>query len=146
MKLASLLFVVTVAAHGGDLQLKSSVIAAGGASSRSADERFTLTGTIGQHTAGLAKGGRFALENGFWHGLAVEQTPGAPTLRIRLIAGGQAVLSWPKDVDGFHLEETTAVGSGVWNTVLTPVVDTTTEHTVTVLAVGVIKVYRLKKF
>lgn len=127
---------------GGQFDLSWSTIDGGGGTSSGG--QFQLSGTIGQPDAGALTGGNFKLEGGFWSSVTVQQTPGAPILKIKLIGGGMAVLSWPVSVTGFTLEETTAVASGAWSAVPDPVVDTATEHTVTVPAAGVIKCYRLK--
>jgi len=107
--------------------------------------QFTLSGTIGQPDAGTLSGGSFKLEGGFWSGVSVVQTPGAPVLRIKLIGGGLAVISWPVNVQGFALEERSTLGNGAWGNTVLPVHDTATEHTVTMPALGVMKCYRLKK-
>ncbi len=85
------------------------------------------------------------MESGFWTGITVVQTPEAPGLNIRPAPGGKVVLSWPVTVDGFVLEENPSPGSLRWARTQTAVIDTRTEHTVTVPAVGVIKCYRLRK-
>ncbi len=103
-------------------------------------------GWLGQPDAGTLAGGSFKLEGGFWSGLTVAQTPGAPLLKINLIAGGFAVLSWPVSVTGFMLEETsTAAQPNSWNATAQPVVDDSTEHTVKVPSAGLIKCYRLRR-
>ena len=57
---------------------------------------------------------------------------------------GQVLLSWPANITGFALEETLAITSGVWTPVNSPVVDTATDHTVTVSVVGH-RTYRLRR-
>jgi hypothetical protein len=127
-------------------------VAGGGGSSvgNGARERFEVSGTIGQPDAAPtlhSANRRYAVEPGFWHGITVQQSPGAPELKIRAAPGGQVVLSWPLNVAGFVLEETTSVAiPGSWSQVLQPApVDTANEHTVTVPTSGVIKCYRLRK-
>jgi hypothetical protein len=132
------------AQSGGQFELSWSTIDGGGG--RSSGGQFTLNGTIGQPDAGVLTGGNFKLEGGFWSGVTVQQTSGAPILKIKLIGGGLAVLSWPVSVTGFTLEETATVAKpNSWSATVQSVVDTATEHTVTVPAVGVIKCYRLRK-
>ena len=91
-------------------------------------------------------GGSFKLEPGFWSAVTVFESPGAPILKIRLIGGGLAVLSWPVNVSGFTLEEllNSAQPNG-WSATPLPVVDTAAEHTVTVPAPGVCKCFRLMR-
>jgi len=129
---------------GGNFNLSWSTIDAGGGTSSGG--QFQLSGTIGQPDAGLLAGGNFKLEGGFWSGITLVQTPGAPILKIKLIGGGMAVLSWPVSAAGFTLEETATVAQpNSWSATPQSVVDTATEHTVTVPAIGVIKCYRLRK-
>jgi hypothetical protein len=131
------------AQSGGPFDLKWSTIDGGGAASSGG--QFSLSGTVGQADAGTLTGGQFKLEGGFWSGITLVQTPGSPILKIKLITGGLAVVSWPVSVTGFVLEESLAATTGVWNATLQPIVDTATEHTVTVPAAGIMKCYRLKK-
>jgi hypothetical protein len=115
-----------------------------GGGGTSAGGPFSVSGTIGQPDAGGLAGGPFKVEGGFWGGITVLQTPGAPALKIKLIAGGLAVLSWAVDVTGFALEETTAIAQpNSWSATPQPIVDTATEHTVTVSASGN-KCFRLR--
>jgi len=131
---------VARAQSGGQFDLSWSTIDGGGASTGG---RFALSGTVGQPDAGTLTGGSFKLEGGFWSGITLVQKPGAPILKIKLISGGLAIISWPVNVTGFMLEECPALNSGVWTTTLQSVADTATEHTVTVPASGLIKCYRL---
>jgi hypothetical protein len=131
------------AQSGGPFELNWCTIDNGGGVSRGG--QFELSGTIGQHDAGALTGGQFKLEGGFWNGLTVAQTAEAPVLKIKFI-GGQAILSWPLDAAGYILEETSAVAQpNTWNPAPQSIVNTATEHTVTVPALGVIKCYRLKR-
>lgn len=128
---------------GGNFDLKWSTIDSGGGTSSGG--QFSVSGTVGQPDAGKLTGGQFTLEGGFWSGVSVVQAPGAPILKIRLLSTGQALISWPVNVTGFTLQEANSVSSPTWSNTPQAVVDTQTEHTVTVPASGVIKVFRLKK-
>lgn len=94
--------------------------------------------------AGAREGEVYTLEGGFWHGVSLVQTPGAPALKIQLVNDGRVIISWPVEIAGYELEQSSALGTK-WVSTLTPVVDTTTEHTVSVAAGGPIRCYRLKK-
>jgi len=132
------------AQSGGQFALTWSTIDGGGGTSIGG--QFTLNGTIGQPDAGALTGGNFKLEGGFWSGITVQQKLGAPILRIQLLGNGQAIISWPVSVSGFVLEETTNASQGYsWSATPQSVVDTATEHTVTVPAMGLMKCYRLKR-
>ena len=137
------LFATTSRAQsGGQFDLSWSAIGGGGGSSSGG--QFALSGTIGQPDAGVLAGGTFKLEGGFWSGITLLQTPGAPTLKIKLMDGGLAVISWAISATGFTLEETTGVSQPyAWSATPQPVVDTATEHTVTMPAAGIMKCYRL---
>jgi len=113
----------------------------------SAGGQFALSGTIGQPDAApVLTGGSFKVEPGFWSGVTLLQTPGAPILKIKLIGGGLAVLSWPVSVTGFTLQETSNVTQpNGWSSPPQPVVDTATEHTVTVQATGTTRCFRLMR-
>jgi len=115
-----------------------------GGGGTSAGGGFTLASTIGQSDAGTMTGGGFALAGGFWSLLSTVQPPPGPLLSIHRASLG-VVLSWPLAVTGFTLEYTTQLGSGIWTTETMSVVDTATEHTVTVPTIIGHRFYRLKK-
>src|SRR5207247_196299 len=134
------------AQSGGQFDLSWSAIHGGGGTSVGADtnagSQFTLTGTIGQKEAGngTLRAGQFSLTGGFWSFLSVVQTPGAPLLAIKLV-GANAVLSWPLNTSGFFLQETPSVSAPAWTSPAQSVVDTATEHTVTVPSIGLMKCF-----
>ena len=151
--LLALIPVTTVFAEPRFAITKSTMDAGG---NRSADTgtiqqplpRFTLAGTIGQPDAAptlTSASSRFAIQPGFWNGYNVVQIPGAPQLSIREGASGFVVLAWPVSVEGFMLEQSPDLSPQSWTDVLTPVVDTATEHTVTVPITGPRMFFRLKK-
>ena len=142
MATAGCLASVGRAQTGGSFALKWSTIDNGGGTSSGG--QFSVSGTIGQPDAGTLAGGPFKLEGGFWSGITLLQTPGAALLKIKPMNGGLAVISWPVSVTGFTLQESVAASEGVWKATPQAVVDTATEHTVTVPAAGVMKCYRLK--
>ena len=129
------------AQSGGQFELSWSTIDGGGGTSSGG--QFVVNGTIGQPDAGALTGGNFKLEGGFWSGVQVLQVAGAPILRITL-AGTNAIVSWPLNVTGFALQETPSLTAPNWTSTPHKIVDTATEHTVTVPAAGIIKCFRLK--
>ncbi len=133
----------TSAQSGGQFDLSWSTIDGGGGVSSGG--QFQLSGTVGQPDAGTLAGGTFKLEGGFWSGITVLQTPGAPVLKIRLVSPEKVVISWPVNVTGFTLEECTMSAKAGWDATKEPIVDTATEHTVTIPGAGVIKCFRLKQ-
>ena len=117
-----------------------------GGSGSSTNATFSLTGTMGQTEAGgRLTGGGYSLTGGFRADVALVQTPGLPTLNLRLMSPVQAIVSWPLNTQGFALLETTNLSSGVWITNLGPVVDTATEHTVMVSATSGRRFFRLQR-
>ena len=143
--LAALLFspALVRAQTGGRFDLSWSTIDGGGGISSGG--QFAITGTAGQPDAGTLSGGNFKVQGGFWSAVTVQQLPDPPILKIKLVNGGMAVLSWPLSVTGFSLQETATVSQpNSWSATPQPIVDTATEHTVTVQAAGLIKCYRLK--
>jgi hypothetical protein len=123
-------------------RLDWSTVDGGGGISRGGE--FSLAGTIGQADAAVARGGGFVVESGYWQGVSIERTAGAPVLKIGLTPGGQVILSWPLNSAGFVLEQTSALGT-TWMPTLRPILDTATEHTVTVPASGPLRCYRLRR-
>jgi hypothetical protein len=147
MKTLALLLVTATALHADPrFVITKTTIDGGGA--RSTQTRFTLTGTIGQPEAApqfSSPNGRFSIEPGFWDRYTVVQTPGLPLLTIRRgIARDTAVLAWPVVVSGYVLEQSPELSPASWSVVLTPVVDTATEHTVTVPIDAPKKFFRLR--
>jgi hypothetical protein len=134
---------VARAQSGGPFDLSWSTIDNGGGTSSGG--QFQLRGTVGQPDPGTLTGGKFKLEGGFWSGITVLHTAGAPTLKIRLVSPEKALISWPLNAPGFTLEECGMFAKDAWSAAAESVVDTATEHTVTVPAAGLIKCYRLKK-
>jgi hypothetical protein len=68
----------------------------------------------------------------------------APTLAIRRDAGGNVVLAWPLAAHGFTPETTTNLAAVNWQSVPAPVIDVSTEHTVTAAPAGPQRFYRLQ--
>lgn len=105
---------LSLSALAQDKAVESAVISGGGGSS--SGSRFQVTGTIGQVDASVSRmaGTRFGVQGGF-HALIAIQTPGAPELSIR-VSGGQVVVSWPDEVEGWILQESGKVGpAAAWS-------------------------------
>src|SRR5688572_10008288 len=66
---------------------------------------YIVSGTIGQADAGTMSGGNFTLEGGFWPGIVVPSTGGAPSLIIQLTSTS-VIISWSPATLGFSLEQT----------------------------------------
>ncbi len=139
--LAALAFSVTASA-----QFNINWFSIDGGGGTLAGGQFVVSGTIGQPDAApVLAGGPFTLEPGFWTGVTLLQTPGAPVLKIKLIGGGLAILSWPVEATGFTLQECSNLAQpNGWSPTLQLVVNTASEHTVTVPVSGITRVYRLK--
>jgi hypothetical protein len=86
-----------------------------GGGGTSTNDNFTLTGTIGQAGAGAKmSGGGFTVNSGFWGLVAVVQTPGAPTLSMRMTGTNAVVVSWPSSAAGFVLQKCSDLAVKDW--------------------------------
>jgi hypothetical protein len=93
----------TGSANGQQYAIDWYKIAGGGGTSTGGV--YSVSGTIGQHDAGLAmSGGNYTVTGGFWSLLAVVQTPGAPLLTITH-SGDNMIVSWPVSPGGFTLQQ-----------------------------------------
>jgi hypothetical protein len=96
MKKLFLLFGLLIPAlsHAQNYSIDWYKIAGGGGTSSGGN--FSISGTIGQHDAGLQQmsGGNYSLTGGFWSLYAI-QTPGLPGLAIVFISPNSVKISWP---------------------------------------------------
>ena len=86
----------------------------GGGGGTSAEQTYSLSGTVGQPDAGEMTGGTYTLQGGFWPGLIVPSDTGAPTLLIQQTAGN-VTISWSPAAPGFVLEETADLTTPSWS-------------------------------
>jgi hypothetical protein len=106
------LFFTPLAAKGQNYSIDWYKVAGGGGTSTGG--LYSVSGTIGQHDAGLRmSGGNYSLSGGFWALYAV-QTPSAPLLKIFLTATNTAVVSWPSPSTGYSLEQNTNLSTTNW--------------------------------
>jgi hypothetical protein len=108
---------------------------------------IALGGAMGPIAPALspATGGNYTLSGGFWPALSGQPQPVWPILKIKWLADKEKVLiSWPVNLNGFKLEYTTNLVSGIWYSEKEPVVDTESEHTVAVPPPDVFRCYRLR--
>jgi hypothetical protein len=89
-----------------------------GGGGQSSGGAYTLNGTIGQPDAGISSGGAYTLHGGFWSAFAVEQTEGAPLLRI-VHSGASVTLAWPNPSTGFQLQQSPSLSAPNWTDVNT---------------------------
>ena len=104
MKKIGLLFVllVPVISFAQQYSIDWYKIAGGGGTSTGGV--YSVSGTIGQHDAGVAMtGGNYSLTGGFWALISVVQTPGAPTLYIA--GSGNTVTVYWQAVSGWSLQQ-----------------------------------------
>lgn len=89
----------------------------GGGGGTSAEQAYSLSGTVGQPDAGDLTAGTFTLQGGFWPGLIVPSDTGAPTLFIQHATGTGVIISWSPTASGFILEETADLTTPSWSRV-----------------------------
>ncbi len=126
-----------------------SKIAGGGATTPSTGGVYAVSGTLGQPDAsGALTNGAYVVSGGFWPGVHLLQTPGAPPLAAEPLGGGNVRVYWPRPATGFVLDQTTALGATppatVWSQVPFPYATNATHISITVPAAGD-KFYRLRK-
>lgn len=76
---------------------------------------FSLSGTAGALVVPALSGGGFSVSPGFWSVVTVVANPEAPALQVQLNPDGTVTISWPASAMGFVLQQTTALGGGVWH-------------------------------
>ena len=95
-----------------------------GGGGTSSNGQYVVSGTIGQHEAGVPMtGGNYSLTGGFWALYAV-QTPGAPLLTITH-SGNQAIVSWAPSVTGWTLQTNNTLATDAWGDYAGPVISNT---------------------
>jgi hypothetical protein len=121
-----------------------SKIAGGGATAPSTGGVYAVSGTLGQPDAsGALTNGAYAVSGGFWPGVNLLQTPGAPLLAVEQLGGGNVRVFWPLPATGFVLDQSLTV-TGVWSQVAFPYATNATHISITVPAAGN-KFYRLRR-
>jgi hypothetical protein len=112
-----------------------------GGGGTSSGGQFTVSGTIGQPDATLLAGGQFSLAGGFWSGITLLQTPGAPLLAIHPL-GANVRISWPAPSTGFFLEQAPSA-AGQWTQVQSPYNTNAVEISSMVPTTGGMQFFRL---
>jgi hypothetical protein len=117
---------------------------AGGGGMQSTGGVYSISGTIGQHDAGgPATNGPYSLTSGFWSLYAL-QSPGAPTLSIRLTTTNTAQVSWPSPSTGWSLQVNTNIAGTFWVAPPEPLSDNGTIKYIIVNPPTGSRFYRLK--
>jgi hypothetical protein len=105
-------FALTVSASAQSYSIDWYTIDGGGGTSTGGV--YSVSGTIGQPDAGgPMTGGNFSLTGGFW-ALYALQTPGAPTLNIKLTTTNTAQVYWPSPSTGWNLQVNTNLATTNW--------------------------------
>ena len=121
-----------------------SKIAGGGATTPSTGGVYTVRGTLGQpDVSGAMTNGAYAVTGGFWPGVNLLQTPGAPLLAAEPLGGGNVRVFWPLPATGFVLDQSLTV-TGSWSQVALPYATNATHISIIVPTAGN-KFYRLRK-
>ena len=111
---------------------------------------YAVSGTIGQPDASNAlTNGQYAVTGGFWPGVNLVQTPGAPLLASELLPGGSVRIYWPLPATGFVLDQTLSLASPPaaisWSQAPFPYQTNATHISITVPPGMGSKFYRLQK-
>jgi hypothetical protein len=106
---------------------------------------YTVTGTIGQPSAGTMTGDNYNLVGGFWGVIAAVQMPGAPALTVAHTAANSVIISWPSPWTDWKLQQNGNVNSTNWTDVVRAPADDGTNKTVTVSPPLGNIFYRLRK-
>jgi hypothetical protein len=111
---------------------------------------YSVSGTIGQPTAGPLSGGSYSLLSGFWSIVAAIQNDDGPLLEVtKGMAAGSITVSWPiEGGSGFILEETSSLNTSSGWMLVEPATyqSNTTTHFITIAGpVSGTRLYRLKK-
>ena len=106
---------------------------------------YSVSGTIGQVDAGTnaTSGGSYSVTGGFWSLLATVQTPGAPTLRIRLISTNAAAVYWQWPSTGFNLQQNSSLNTTNWTSISETVTNDGTNNLILVSPPTGNRFYRL---
>ena|ERR1035438_10283550 len=106
---------ISASSHAQPYSIDWYKIAGGGGTSTGGV--YSVSGTIGQPDAGAPmSGGNFSLTGGFWALISVVQTPGLPSLTIRLAGANSVVVSWP-NAGSFTLQQNSNLATpGGWTT------------------------------
>jgi hypothetical protein len=118
-------------------------VAGGGGTSTGAT--YQVTGTIGQHDAGVPmSGGNYSVTGGFWGLISVVQTPGSPTLTVKVTGSNTIVVSWPSASTGFLLQQNSDLSTANWTTSGLTISDDGTNKSVTIASPAANLFFRLK--
>jgi hypothetical protein len=113
LALAVGLFALAIRSQAQNFSIDWFTIDGGGGTS--ADEVFTVSGTLGQADAGGPMVGEgFVVEGGFWSIIAAVQMPDAPELSIQVTTANTAVISWDSAATGFGLQQNNDLNTTNW--------------------------------
>ena len=153
MKIILLLILTAI----GGLQVQaqysiaSSTISGGGTTASSAGGTYAIQGTIAQTDAsGALAGGVLTVTGGFWPGLSLLTTAGAPSLEVEQIDPGHVRIHWLRSAAGFVLDEAVTLASPPpavdWKPVAFPYQTNANQISVTVpFDLGQHRFYRLRR-
>lgn len=109
------LAVLMLVAGGTSALAQSKSVALGkitGGGGVSSGTRFGATGSVGQPevTMEMLEGSRFGVTGGLLAAVIAVQTPGGPMLSVS-VNGGLITVSWPVEITGWTLQQTTALAT-----------------------------------
>lgn len=141
---AGLLLLTLASATGQPFAIEKHTIGGGGGISASG--QYSVKGTVGQPAAhNPSTNGPYSVKGGFWSVAAVIQTPGAPLLSIRQVAGSYEIF-WSAEASGFVLEETQSLTGDIqWDIVTQPPALDNGQNTIPFQSAAGTRFYRLRK-
>ena len=117
---------------------------AGGGGLQSTGGVYAVSGTIGQPDAsGTLTNGPYSVTGGFWPGVNLVQTPGAPLISVER-SNSTVRVFWPLPAAGYMLEVSLTV-TGVWSQVNFPYATNATDISISVTPPMEKSFYRLRK-
>src|SRR5256885_1765468 len=106
---------------------------------------YSVSGTIGQPDAGKMSGGNYALDGGFWGIIAAVQTPGCPSLSVRLTTTNTVAVSWVSSTSCVLQQNTNGIATLNWSNAPGTIQDDGTTKTLIVNPPTGNRYYRLKQ-
>jgi len=128
--LTAIMLLAIARATAQNYAIESYTIASGGGTSTGSV--YSISGTLGQHEAGVqVSGANYSLIGGF-SPAEVTELSGSPMLRMSLISPTMALVSWPSATPGWRLQQSSTLVEPNWTTPTESVSDDGTDKFINV--------------